>query len=50
MSEHHSFVIAAYAAATVILAWCAFAPVLRTRAVQQRLKRVFSRTGNEHKA
>lgn len=42
MFDHSTFIIAAYGATAVILAWCAFAPVLRARRVRARLQRVLS--------
>jgi len=47
--DHGTFIIAAYAAAAVILAWCALAPVLRARKVRAHLQRVLSveRSGGE---
>lgn len=47
MFEHSTFIIASYAAAALILAWCALSPVLRTRKVRQQLSRVFRRQRSE---
>lgn len=34
---HAPFIIGSYAAATVILLWCALAPILRTRRIRRLL-------------
>jgi hypothetical protein len=46
MFSHSTYIIAAYAAATFILAWCALAPVFRTRSVRARLARMLSKTAD----
>jgi heme exporter protein CcmD len=43
MFEHSTYVIAAYAAATIILAWCAVAPVIKGRAIRSALIRALAR-------
>jgi len=46
MFEHSTYIIGAYAAAAIILAWCALAPVFRTRTVRARLLRMLAKSAN----
>lgn len=43
MYEHSVYIALAYSAATVILAWCAIAPVIRARRARQQLAREYAR-------
>lgn len=43
MFEHSAYITASYTAAAVILAWCAFAPVIRTRYTRRKVARAMAR-------
>ena len=46
MFEHITYIVGAYAAATITLTWCALAPIFRTRVVRARLRQALSRTAD----
>ncbi len=43
MFEHSVYIAAAYSVTAIVLAWCAFAPALRTRRVRARLSNILER-------
>ena len=43
MSPHAPFIIAAYAVAAVLLAWCALVPVIQGRKLAKQLRLKFQR-------
>lgn len=45
---HEPFIIAAYAAAGALLAWCALVPVLRGRRLRRELRAVLAVHGGSH--
>ena len=45
--DHGPFIIASYLATAVVLAWCAFSPLFRTRKVLAKMKREISRARTE---
>ncbi|HKJ16808.1 MAG TPA: heme exporter protein CcmD [Xanthomonadales bacterium] len=49
MFEHSVYIAAAYSVTTLVLAWCALAPVLRAKKVRSQIARVVTRTGVDNK-
>ena len=50
MFDHTNFIIAAYAAAAIILSWCAIAPILKTRRVRRMLAAALARESGDKNA
>jgi heme exporter protein CcmD len=46
--DHAPFILAAYAIAAVLLAWCALSPVLGGRKLIERLRRAYRETERDH--
>lgn len=45
--SHTPFIVASYAITAVLLAWCAFAPVIQGRKLKQDISRRIKQTENE---
>jgi heme exporter protein CcmD len=47
MFDHSVYIAASYLATLIVLAWCAFSPLLKTKKVRARLTREFARDNVE---
>jgi heme exporter protein CcmD len=45
--SHTPFIVASFTIAAVLLAWCAFAPILQGRNLKQAILRRIKQTGND---
>lgn len=46
--DHAPFIIAAYSVAAILLAWCAFAPLITGRRLRAKLRQHYQETETDH--